>query len=39
MMVGMAGTLGDLPKTADAPDKPFIMFPGTSYEHVMMPIR
>src|SRR3954447_5870657 len=39
MMVGMAGTLGNLPKTADAPDKPFIMFAGTSYEHVMMPIR
>src|SRR4051812_48063678 len=39
MMVGMAGTLGSLPKTADAPDKPFIMFAGTSYEHVMMPIR
>ena len=39
MVVGMAGMLGDLPKTAGAPGKPFIMFPGTSYEHVMMPIR
>ena len=33
MVVGMAGTLGNLPTTANAPDKPYIMFPGTSYEH------
>jgi hypothetical protein len=39
MMVGMAGMLGNLPKTADAPDKPYVMFPGTSYEHVMMPVK
>ena len=39
MVVGMAGMLGDLPKTAEAPDKPYVMFPGTSYEHIMMPVR
>jgi hypothetical protein len=39
MVVGMAGMLGDLPKTPDAPHKPFVMWGGTSYEHVMMPVR
>ena len=39
MVVGMAGMLGDLPKTPDAPNKPFIMWGGSSYEHIMMPIK
>jgi len=39
MVVGMAGMLEDLPKTPDNPQKPFIMWGGTSYEHIMMPVR
>jgi hypothetical protein len=39
MVVGMAGMLGNYPKTAGAPDKPYIMWPGTSYEHIMMPVK
>ena len=39
MVVGMAGMLDDLPKTPDNPKKPYIMWGGTSYEHVMMPVH
>ena len=39
MVVGMAGMLDDLPKSPGDPKKPFIMWGGTSYEHVMMPVR
>jgi len=39
MVVGLAGALPDLSKTADAPTKPFIMWAGSSYEHIMMPVR
>ena len=39
MVVGMAGTLDDIPKSPDEPRKPFIMWGGTSYEHIMMPVR
>ncbi|MBV9252270.1 MAG: hypothetical protein JO227_23865 [Acetobacteraceae bacterium] len=39
MVVGMAGMLPDLPKSADNPKQPYIMFPGTSYEHIMMPVK
>ncbi len=39
MIVGMAGMLDDIPKVADAPSKPYIMWPGTSYEHIMMPVK
>ncbi len=39
MVVGMAGSLGDLPKTPDNPKKPFIMWGGSSYEHIMMPVK
>jgi hypothetical protein len=39
MVVGMAGTLDDLPKSPDDPRKPFIMWGGTSYEHIMMPVK
>lgn len=39
MVVGMAGMLANIPKTADAPNKPFIMWGGSSYEHIMMPVK
>jgi hypothetical protein len=39
MVVGMAGMLEDLPKLPDNPKKPFIMWSGTSYEHIMMPVK
>jgi hypothetical protein len=39
MVVGMAGMLEDLPKSPDDPKKPFIMWSGTSYEHIMMPVK
>jgi hypothetical protein len=39
MVVGMAGMLEDLPKSPDDTTKPFIMWSGTSYEHVMMPVK
>jgi hypothetical protein len=39
MVVGMAGMLGDLPRSADDPTKPFIMWGGSSYEHIMMPVK
>ena len=39
MVVGMAGMLEDLPKSPDNPRKPFIMWSGTSYEHIMMPVK
>jgi hypothetical protein len=39
MVVGMAGMLGDLPRSSVDPKKPYIMWGGTSYEHIMMPVR
>jgi len=39
MVVGMAGMLGDVPRTADAPTRPFVMWGGSSYEHIMMPVK
>ena len=39
MVVGMAGMLGNIPKSPDAPKLPFIMWGGTSYEHIMMPVK
>jgi hypothetical protein len=39
MVVGMAGMLDDIPRSPDDPKKPFIMWGGTSYEHIMMPVR
>ena len=39
MVVGMAGTLDDIPRSPDDPRKPFIMWGGTSYEHIMMPVK
>ncbi len=38
MVVGMAGMLGNLPRNPDVPTKPFIMWGGSSYEHIMMPV-
>jgi hypothetical protein len=35
----LAGMLEDLPKSPDNPKKPFIMWSGTSYEHIMMPVK
>jgi hypothetical protein len=39
MIVGMAGMLDDVPRSADSPTKPFIMWGGSPYEHIMMPIK
>lgn len=39
MVVGMAGMLGSLPRTADVPTRPFVMWGGSSYEHIMMPVK
>lgn len=39
MVVGMAGSLDDLPKSPNDLKRPFIMWGGTSYEHIMMPVR
>ena len=36
MVVGLPGTLDDLPRLPDNPKKPYIMW-GTPYEHIMMP--
>jgi hypothetical protein len=39
MVVGMAGMLGDVTHSADHPAKPFVMWGGSSYEHIMMPVK
>jgi hypothetical protein len=41
MIVGAGGkSLVGYPKTADAdPTKPYVMWPGTPYEHVMIPVK
>jgi hypothetical protein len=39
MVVGMAGMLGNVPRTADVPTMPFVMWGGSSYEHIMMPVK
>jgi hypothetical protein len=39
MVVGVAGSLGDYPKSADVPTRPFVMWGGSSYEHIMMPVK
>ncbi len=39
MVVGMAGMLDDVPRSPDDPKKPYIMWGGSSYEHIMMPVR
>ncbi len=39
MVVGMAGMLDAVPRSAAVPNKPFIMWGGSSYEHIMMPVK
>jgi hypothetical protein len=39
MVVGMAGMLGSIPRSAENPARPFVMLGGTSYEHIMMPVK
>ena len=42
VMIGGAGItkmMDAYPKTADDTKKPYIMFPGTPYEHVMIPVK
>jgi hypothetical protein len=39
MIVGMAGMLDDIPRDANTPKKPFIMWGGSSYGHIMMPVK
>ena len=39
MVVGMSGMLDDIPKSSNYPKKPYIMWGGTSYEHIMMPVK
>jgi hypothetical protein len=39
MVVGMAGMLDAIPRSADTPKQPFIMWGGSSYEHIMMPVK
>jgi hypothetical protein len=36
---GVTKMLDTYPATADDPRKPYIMFPGTPYEHVMFPVQ
>ena len=39
MVVGATELLGNYPRNADDPSKPYIMWPGTPYQHVMMPVK
>jgi hypothetical protein len=39
MVVGMAGMLDDIPRSPDDPKRPFIMWGGSPYEHIMMPVK
>ena len=39
MVVGMSGMLPNLPRSAADTSKPYIMWGGTSYEHIMMPVK
>jgi hypothetical protein len=39
MVVGMAGSLGDITHSPADPKKPFVMWGGSSYEHIMMPVK
>jgi hypothetical protein len=39
-MILNPGSLADAhPKRADDPAQPYVMWPGTLYEHVMVPVR
>ena len=40
VMVLNPGTMADAyPKTADNPHKPYVMWPGTPYQHLMIPVK
>jgi hypothetical protein len=39
MVVGMSGQLDAFTRSANAPAKPFVMWGGTSYEHIMLPVK
>jgi len=39
MVVGATEMLSGYPTTADDPTKPYIMWPGTPYQHIMMPVK
>ena len=39
MILNSASRLDSYPKTHDNPKKPFVMFPGTPYEHLMIPVK
>jgi hypothetical protein len=39
MVVGMAGMLDAIPRSAGNTARPFIMWGGSSYEHIMMPVK
>ena len=36
---GITKMMADYPKTADDTKRPYVMFPGTPYEHVMVPVK
>lgn len=39
MVTGATEMLSGYPTTADDPSKPYIMWPGTPYQHIMMPVK
>jgi hypothetical protein len=39
MVTGATDALAAFPKTADDPSKPYVMWPGTPYSHIMMPVK
>jgi hypothetical protein len=40
VMVLNPGPMADAyPKTADDPKKPYVMWPGTPYQHLMIPVK
>jgi hypothetical protein len=38
MVLGATGQLADFPRDAKDTSRPYIMFPGTPYEHIMVPV-
>ena len=39
MILNLGGKFSSYPRTHDDPKKPYVMFPGTPYEHLMMPVK
>ena len=39
MVVGATEMLGNYAKNANDPTKPYVMWPGTPYQHIMMPVK